>query len=138
MNYYKEVLKKYAVFTGRATRAEYWNFQAVNFLIVLAISFLGAFIKDENIIIRLYCLALFLPTLGVTVRRLHDIGRSGWMVLVSLIPLAGFIWILVLMCLKGDVGDNKYNSDLKMPISPSSNPVNIPTTPTSNQNINTN
>lgn len=61
----------------------------------------------------LYSIALILPGLGVLVRRLHDTGKSGWMFLISLIPLIGSIWLLVLLATEGEAGSNQYGSDPK-------------------------
>jgi uncharacterized membrane protein YhaH (DUF805 family) len=63
----------------------------------------------------LYGLALFIPGLAVAVRRLHDIGKSGWMILVALIPLIGGIWLLILLVKEGDSGSNEYGPDPKNP-----------------------
>jgi uncharacterized membrane protein YhaH (DUF805 family) len=60
-----------------------------------------------------YCLAILLPSLAVAVRRLHDVGKSGWFYFIALIPLVGAIWLLVLFCTEGDNGENEYGSDPK-------------------------
>ena len=124
MNYYSSVLKKYAVFDGRARRAEYWYFTLFNFIIALVLSILGKAIgvfnvtigttgNETNILSIVYGLALFLPGLAVSVRRLHDVGKSGWMVLINLIPLIGWIWYLILMIRDGVQGENKYGPNPK-------------------------
>ncbi len=110
MNYYLEAFKKYAEFERRAHRAEYWYFVLVSFIIsiVLVIIF-GAGSSLGNI----YSLVVLIPSLSVGTRRLHDIGKSGWMLLVALIPLAGWIWIIVLLASEGDSGDNQYGPNPK-------------------------
>ena len=121
MHYYLDVLKKYAVFSGRAGRAEFWYFVLCNFLIGIVFSILtnivgGAVRGGAGIITTLYSLyslAVLVPSLAVSVRRLHDIGKSGWMILIPLIPLVGFIWYFVLMVLASQPGDNKYGPNPK-------------------------
>ncbi len=114
MNYYLSVLKKYAVFSGRSRRAEYWYFLLFNFIIAFILAIISFVVGDNfGILGLLYGLAVFLPGLGVSVRRLHDIGKSGWMLLVSLIPLIGTIWLLILMVTDSNPGDNKYGPNPK-------------------------
>jgi uncharacterized membrane protein YhaH (DUF805 family) len=124
MNYYLTVLKKYTVFTGRARRAEYWYFVLFNAIISIILGILGKIIgvfnitigtisSDMNILSALYGLAVLLPSLAVSVRRLHDTGKSGWMILINLIPLIGMIWILILMIRDSDPGDNEYGPNPK-------------------------
>jgi len=93
MYWYLQVLKKYAVFHGRARRKEYWMFALVDTIIAIAIGFMARQIGDvlENIMIWAYFLALLIPRITVTVRRLHDIGRSGWWVSLWLVPYTGVI-----------------------------------------------
>ncbi len=119
MNWYVKVLKNYAVFSGRARRKEYWMFVLFNFIFsVIAIildNILG--LAFENVgygpIYLLYSLAVFIPSLAVSVRRLHDIGKSGWFILISLIPFIGPIWLLVLMCTDSEPGENDYGPNPK-------------------------
>lgn len=114
MNYYLAVLKKYAVFSGRARRAEYWYFFLFNIIISVALIIITAVIGDVfSILGLLYSLALLIPGLAVSVRRLHDVGKSGWMVLIGLIPLIGAIWLLVLMATDSNPGVNKYGPNPK-------------------------
>lgn len=107
MNYYISVLKQYAEFSGRSGRKEYWMFVLFNFIISLGISFIAKSM-EMPMLSTVYSLAIFLPSLGVGIRRLHDVNKSGWMLLVSLIPLVGFIWLIVLMATKGDESENQY------------------------------
>ncbi|MCX6751356.1 MAG: DUF805 domain-containing protein [Candidatus Nomurabacteria bacterium] len=124
MNYYFSVLKKYAVFNGRARRAEYWYFVLFNAIVSIILGILGKAIgvfnvtigtvgSEMNILSIIYGLAVFLPGLAVCVRRLHDTGKSGWMVLINLIPLIGQIWILVLIIKDSTPGENEYGSNPK-------------------------
>lgn len=106
MNWYLEVLKKYAVFEGRAHRAEYWTFFAINLLI-----FWVLFLFSPFVLARLYSLAVFLPTLAVGVRRLHDTGRSGWYMLLALIPIVGPLVLIFFMVQPGQAGRNPHGQD---------------------------
>jgi len=109
MNWYLEVLKKYAEFTGRARRTEYWMFFLINLIIaVILVVVEMAVFAGPGVLYGIYMLAILLPALGVTVRRLHDTGRTGWWVLVWLIPIVGPIVILVFMVLDSQPGDNEY------------------------------
>ncbi|MFG3280323.1 DUF805 domain-containing protein [Streptomyces sp. NPDC048111] len=107
MHYYTDVLKKYATFSGRATRGEYWWFWLIDAVIMVAIMIAQAALDLGSIPVYLYVLATWLPTLAVTVRRLHDSGRSGWMVLVGMIPGIGYIWLLIL-CASESSTDESY------------------------------
>ncbi len=107
MNYYISVLKQYAEFSGRTARKEYWMFVLINFVISVVIGVVGNAINME-MLSTLYSLAVMIPGLAVSIRRLHDINKSGWMLLVSLIPIVGLIWLIVLMATKGDEGENQY------------------------------
>lgn len=123
MNHYINVLKKYATFSGRATRSEYWYFvliYSITYTILMGIDFaIGTFSKQlmENgsflgFLSTAYSLVLFLPSLAVTVRRLHDINKSGWWVLLILVPIIGFIFLVVYLCTNSKE-DNKYGVSLK-------------------------
>jgi uncharacterized membrane protein YhaH (DUF805 family) len=114
MNYYKSVLKKYTVFDGRAQRAEYWYFVLYNLIISIILNIISFIIKDKiNILGVIYSLAVLLPGLAVAVRRLHDVGKSGWMLFISLIPLVGTIWLIVLMVRDSEPLENKYGPNPK-------------------------
>ena len=119
MNWFLGALKKYADFKGRARRKEYWMFTLfyIIFMVVAIIldNVFGIANKQTYYgpIYYLYVLAFFLPTLAVSARRLHDTGKSGWMIFINLIPIAGAIWFLVLMASDGQPGDNKYGSNPK-------------------------
>ncbi|WP_405817720.1 DUF805 domain-containing protein [Streptomyces sp. NBC_01390] len=112
MNYFIEALKKYAVFSGRARRKEYWMF--ILFAVIGYLALLGiGYAIDMVWIAFVFYAALLLPALGVSVRRLHDTNRSGWWFFFGLVPLVGGITLLVFYCLDGDQGENNYGSSPK-------------------------
>lgn len=118
MHYYLSVFKKYAVFSGRAQRAEYWYFFLFNILACLILGLIDGVIsyKTETpltILTGIYSLGVLIPGLAVLIRRLHDIGKSGWMMFISLIPLVGPIWFFVLLVTDSNPGDNKYGPNPK-------------------------
>lgn len=117
----KVVIENYANFDGRARRSEYWYFVLVNIIITFlcyGVVIIGAIIDVPAIaafgaiLILLFALGIFIPNLAVIVRRLHDTNKSGWMILIGLIPLAGII-LLIFYCTEGDKGDNQYGGDPK-------------------------
>lgn len=107
MLWYLAVLQKYAVFKGRARRKEFWMFHLVSFLIAVLIS-----LANETAG-TFYSLLVFLPSFAVSVRRLHDIGRSGWWTLVFLIPIIGVILMLYWYCQDSQSGFNEYGANPK-------------------------
>ena len=114
MNSYVQVLKKYAVFSGRARRKEYWMFFLFNIIIAFVIGFVMGFIGAmlgvgttlSNFASAIYSLAVLIPGIAVAVRRMHDIGRSGWWILLPLVNL-------VFLCLDSQSGDNEYGPNPK-------------------------
>lgn len=108
MQWYLDVWQNYLGFDGRASRTEYWMFTLFNALVVSALSILTALAHALVILTWLYCLAVLIPSLAVQVRRLHDIGRSGWWLLISLVPLVGAIVLLVFFVLPSEPGSNLY------------------------------
>jgi len=119
MNWYLKVLKQYADFSGRARRKEYWMFTLFNmcFTVVVMIldNLLGIAIDGVGygVLTLLYTLIVLIPSLAVAVRRLHDVGNSGWMILIAFIPLIGSIWLLVLMVTDSNPEKNKYGDNPK-------------------------
>ena len=106
---YIEVLKKYAVFEGRASRREFWLWLLIHFVITLAIAALSWTVADFfSVAAFVYGLATIVPHLAVGARRLHDHNKSGWLQLIVLVPLIGWIIVLILMVLPGDDGENKH------------------------------
>ncbi|MFI7061085.1 DUF805 domain-containing protein [Kribbella sp. NPDC050124] len=119
MQWYIEVLKKYAVFDGRARRKEYWMFVLFNVIVSIILSIVDNVIgttygaANSGVISSIYSLAVLLPSIGVGIRRMHDTNRSGWWILINLIPCVGFIWFIVLAAQEGTVGDNQHGPDPK-------------------------
>ncbi|MFF9360870.1 MULTISPECIES: DUF805 domain-containing protein [Streptomyces] len=112
MHWYVDVLKKYAVFSGRARRQEYWMFFLFNLIITIVLAIVDAAL-DTQVLQLVYGLAVLIPGLAVAVRRLHDTGRSGWWILISLIPLVGFIILLVFLASEGKPEANEYGPNPK-------------------------
>jgi uncharacterized membrane protein YhaH (DUF805 family) len=113
MHWYLSVLGKYAVFEGRARREEYWMFFLFNIIISFLVGFIDVLLGGEGVIATLYLVGVLLPTLAVTVRRLHDTGRSGWWLLISLIPLIGGIVLLVFYVQDSEKGRNSFGPNPK-------------------------
>ncbi len=110
MHWYLDVLKKYAVFGGRARREEYWMFFLFNLIIGFVLVFVEGLVGGPGILVILYGLAVLIPGIAVSVRRLHDTDRSGWWLLIGLIPVIGIIVLLVFMIQDSKPGDNQYGS----------------------------
>ena len=117
MNWYLKVLKQYADFNGRTRRKEYWMFTLISTIISYSLLAVDTYLfgLESFGINTLYSLGVFLPSLGVIARRLHDIGKSAWYFLIILIPLAGVIWLLVLLCTDSEGGPNKWGPNPKNP-----------------------
>ncbi|MEU6197456.1 DUF805 domain-containing protein [Streptomyces sp. NPDC047061] len=113
MNWYVDVLKKYVVFSGRARRKEYWMFALINLVIAIVLAVVGNAIHFAALA-AIYNLAVLLPSLGVAVRRLHDTGRSGWSILIGIIPLVGWIILLVWLASDSKPEDNQYGANPKV------------------------
>jgi uncharacterized membrane protein YhaH (DUF805 family) len=118
MEWFVKVIKSFS-FSGRARRKEYWMFFlfviVIELLLGLLDHFLGTYSMEAGIGLLggIFILAIVIQTIAVGVRRLHDTGRSGWWLLLNLIPVVGPIIVLVLMILKGQQGENKYGPDPK-------------------------
>ena len=119
MSWFVEALKKYAVFSGRSRRKEYWYFIlfAASISIVLNIidGLIGAYERTAGVglLSTIFSLAILIPSIAVTVRRLHDTDRSGWWVLISLVPLIGWIVLLVFTVQESTPGSNRYGPNPK-------------------------
>lgn len=116
--WYINVLKQYFNFEGRARRKEFWMFVLCNAIVVAIIgaidSAIGVKIANSiGILTLIYELGILLPSLGVCARRLHDVGKSGWFMLITLIPLIGAIWLIVLLAKDGNPGSNEYGPNPK-------------------------
>ncbi len=106
---YMTVLQKYTVFSGRANRSEYWWFALSQLIIHIVLAILASFVHALfGFIDLIYLLATLVPTLAVGARRLHDSGKTGWLQLIWLVPIVGWIIVIVLMALRGDEGENKH------------------------------
>lgn len=119
MSWFLQALRKYATFDGRAQRSEYWYFFLFYLLIVIALSIvdalLGTFSEEEGIglLSGLFVLAMLIPSLAVGARRLHDIGRSAWWLLLALVPIVGTIMLLVFAVRDSEPGTNAYGPNPK-------------------------
>ncbi|MEU2431565.1 DUF805 domain-containing protein [Streptomyces sp. NPDC007861] len=113
MNWYLEVLKKYAVFSGRARRQEFWMYALFHAIAIVVLAVVDFAVGTFPLIYGLYGLATFLPSLGVTIRRLHDTDRSGWFIFIGAIPLVGFIILLVFLAGEGKPEENKHGANPK-------------------------
>ena len=123
MNWYIDVLKKYAVFSGRARRKEYWMFALFNFIVGIFLFGIASIVVNAEmvtankviiIIYLLYTLGIMCPSIAVTVRRLHDTGRSGWWVLIGIVPIIGAIVLVVFTVQGSQQGDNQHGPNPKM------------------------
>jgi uncharacterized membrane protein YhaH (DUF805 family) len=125
MNYYLKALQNYASFSGRARRSEYWYFVLFNVIFsvvaILLDNLLGTTFNlgygvslPYGYIYLIYVLVMIIPSLSVSVRRLHDVGKSGWMYFIVLIPLIGAIWLLVLFFTDSQAASNKWGANPKL------------------------
>ena len=119
MNWYLEVLKKYAAFDGRSRRKEYWFFILFNVLISMALAFIDRLMGNVDpetglgLFSGIYALGVMIPGMAVSVRRLHDTGRSGWWLLINLVPVIGAIVFLYFMVLDSTPERNEYGPSPK-------------------------
>jgi len=120
MQWFTDVIKKYAVFNGRARRKEFWMFTLFSVIISIILSIIDRAIgttyganDSSGVLQSIYGLAILLPTIGVAIRRMHDTGRSGWWILISLIPCVGWIIFIVFAAQEGNAGDNQHGPDPK-------------------------
>jgi len=107
-DYFKKVLKQYADISGRASRSEYWYFVLFNACFAISLALLMVLVPSIGIAYILYALAMIVPGFCVTVRRLHDIGKSGWNLLFAFIPIVGPILLLIWYCTESAPGDNQW------------------------------
>lgn len=117
MNWFLKAFKQYATFSGRAQRSEYWFFILFYIIFYIAANIIDGFIMSNVVLFPvvsvIYSLVMFLPSLAVAVRRLHDTDRSGWWILLSIIPLINIILIIFLV-LDSTPGDNRFGSNPKL------------------------
>ena len=108
------VTQKFATFSGRARRKEYWLFYLAWFILAVIAFGIDMVIGSPVIeigVVGIINVALICPSLAVSVRRLHDTNRRGWWLLMYLIPFIGAIWLIVLFCFKGTEGENQFGPD---------------------------
>ena len=118
MHWYTDVIRKYAVFNGRAARPEFWWFVLYNLIIAAVINLVAGIIfgrSSGQVVGDLYSLAVLLPSLGVGIRRLHDTNRTGWWYLLVVIPLIGWIVLIVFLAMASDPGSNNYGPNPQNP-----------------------
>lgn len=121
MNYYIRMWRKYAEFSGRASRKEYWMAFLFNALVTVGLMMIDAVIgtfsaeSGMGLLSGLYALVALCPGLAICVRRLHDTGRRGWWVLLALVPFVG-IFLLIFMLIDGEPRENKFGPDPKMAV----------------------
>ena len=105
--------KKYVIFIGRSSRSEYWYATLFIFMLGFGVSFIEVYLypnTEELVLLPILNLFVFLPSLAITVRRLHDINKSGWWYLIAL-TIIGFIPVIYWLCKAGDERDNNYGSN---------------------------
>lgn len=112
MNYYVYCWQHFLDWQGRARRSEFWYFILFNFIISVII---GVFdlIVGTNIFMYIYSIAVLIPGICVSIRRMHDIGKSGWWYLINLIPFIGNIWFIILACQDSQPGTNQWGPNPK-------------------------
>ena len=119
MSWFLLALKKYATFTGRSRRREYWFFILFYIIFAVALGFVDGLVGTVDaasglgVFSSIFLLATFIPSISVAVRRLHDTDRSGWWLLIGLVPLVGSIVILVFTLLDGTPDQNQYGPNPK-------------------------
>jgi uncharacterized membrane protein YhaH (DUF805 family) len=106
---YTNAFNRYTDFAGRTSVGGFWRFAAVNFLAALVLIVLAQISWIFFVIYTIYLIALLIPSLAIAVRRLHDTGKTGWFILLGLIPLIGFI-ILIVFYVQPSVGPNEYGA----------------------------
>lgn len=118
MDWYLKVLKNYVGFSGRARRKEYWMFTLFSVIVSIVLMLIDGAIGSMNeggfgLLSGLYSLAVLLPSLAVSFRRLHDIDKSAWWLLIALVPFIGAIVLLVFAVMEGTRGENRFGPDPK-------------------------
>ncbi len=118
MQWYLAVLKKYAVFNGRASRSEFWWFVLFNIIVAFVLGFIDGLLgtttqSGYGLLSGIYSLAVLLPAIGVAIRRLHDSGKTGWWLLLCFVPIIGAIVLIVFYCLDSEPGPNQYGENPK-------------------------
>lgn len=119
MNWFIAALKKYAEFSGRARRSEYWYFTLFYLLIYIGLIIVDSIVgltgdTGVGILSALFALGMLIPSLAVSVRRLHDTDRSGWWLLIAFLPIVGAIVLLVFMVQDSQAGENRFGPNPKL------------------------
>lgn len=109
----KVVTQHYFDFNGRARRAEFWWYIVVYMVLAIIVNVIDSMVHLGGLLGGLLSLALLLPNLGVAVRRLHDTNRSGWWILIALVPLVGIVLLIIWYAAEGTKGPNTYGPDPK-------------------------
>lgn len=112
MSWYLKVLKNYVGFSGRARRKEYWMFFLFNIIIAMVLTFVEMKLGIFGISM-IYSLAVLIPGIAVSIRRLHDLDKSGWWLLIAFVPIIGAIVLLVFFVMDGTPGNNSYGASPK-------------------------
>lgn len=111
--YFVDVLKnQYADFSGRAIRSQYWYFVLFTFIISFVLGFLDGMLFGRQILSLIFGLAILIPSIAIGVRRLHDLGKTGWWYFLVLFPIVGQIILLIWFCMKGQTTKNQYGDAL--------------------------
>ncbi|MDD7914049.1 DUF805 domain-containing protein [Polaribacter ponticola] len=112
MKWYFKVIWQYFDFTGRARRKEFWVFTLCNIFILWALSSIDTYTENEYFSIAAYIFfaLIFIPSITVSLRRLHDVGKTGWNLLLILIPIIGWLWLLMLLWFVGEPRANKWGA----------------------------
>ena len=113
MNWFIDcITKNYVNFSGRARRKEYWMFNLFNIIACVVVMLLDSFMELNNVLILIYVLAILIPSYAVTVRRLHDTGKSGWWLLLMFVPFGNII-LLIFCLIDSTPGPNQYGENPK-------------------------
>ena len=113
MEWFLKVVKNYAGFSGRAQRKEYWMFILFYMVFSILAGVVDGVIGTSGALQGALGLGLFVPSLAVMIRRLHDVGKSGWFFFVALIPMVGGLWLIITLAKDGDPGSNAYGENPK-------------------------
>lgn len=104
------VLERFAKFDGRAGRSEFWWYVLANIIVYAVLLILGQVSSIFLVLYALFALAMLIPTIAAGIRRLHDTDKSGWLMLITFVPLVGGILLIVFMAMEGTPGPNRYGS----------------------------
>jgi uncharacterized membrane protein YhaH (DUF805 family) len=118
MHWYLQVLRSYADFNGRSRRSEYWHFLLVNLIVALVLGFADFVVRKIvgfGLLGTIYALAVLVPGIAVSIRRLHDTDRSGWWLLLAFVPIIGLV-LIWFMAEEGSAGTNRYGQNPKLAI----------------------